>query len=172
MTDQNKAALAPSSLAGGEVHEAVALEVRMAMQDEMMASDANGGRVSQRIARANRAADTILAALSPEAPAREDWELNVSARAIKAILHGVADVEGGVWSFDHDMLVKASKRIAALTPRHEAPAEGAGEDADRLMQEFYLSRDYDPKAARPADTVKAAIAFALRARSSAPEARS
>ena len=62
---------APSSLAGGEVHDAISLEVRMAMQDEMMASDANGGRVLQRIERANRAADAILAALSPEAPARE-----------------------------------------------------------------------------------------------------
>ena len=36
------------------------------------------------------------------------------------------------------------------------------EVADRLMQEFYLSDSYDPNAARPADTVKAAIGFALR----------
>lgn len=35
--------------------------------------------------------------------------------------------------------------------------------AERLMQEFYLSSAYDPKAARPADTVQAAIAFALAA---------
>lgn len=35
--------------------------------------------------------------------------------------------------------------------------------AERLMREFYLSSAYDPKAARPADTVRAAIEFALSA---------
>lgn len=34
--------------------------------------------------------------------------------------------------------------------------------AERLTQEFYLSADYDPKAARHADTVQAAIAFAMK----------
>lgn len=36
-------------------------------------------------------------------------------------------------------------------------------EPDRLMQDFYLSPAYDPKAARHADTVKAAIAFTLDA---------
>lgn len=35
------------------------------------------------------------------------------------------------------------------------------ERADRLMQDFYLSKSYDPIAHRPADNVKAAIAFTL-----------
>lgn len=33
--------------------------------------------------------------------------------------------------------------------------------AEQLMIDFYASKDYDPKAARPADVVKAAIAFTL-----------
>ena len=45
----------------------------------------------------------------------------------------------------------------------KSPDAKATEVADRLMQDFYLSPAYDPKAARPADTVKAAIAFALAA---------
>jgi hypothetical protein len=41
-------------------------------------------------------------------------------------------------------------------------------DADRLMVDFYTSKFYDPKAARPADTVKAAIQFTLAALQSRP----
>jgi len=40
-----------------------------------------------------------------------------------------------------------------------APSDVAG----RMMQEFYVSAAYDPHAARPADTVQAAIAFTLQA---------
>lgn len=32
---------------------------------------------------------------------------------------------------------------------------------ERLLVDFYVSDSYDPKAARPADTVKAAIAFTI-----------
>lgn len=37
----------------------------------------------------------------------------------------------------------------------------AKDRAHKLMQEFYLSPSYDPKAERPADVVQAAIEFAL-----------
>lgn len=36
---------------------------------------------------------------------------------------------------------------------------------ERLMLDFYASKAYDPKAARPADTVKAAIGFTIGAMS-------
>lgn len=42
-----------------------------------------------------------------------------------------------------------------------ARAEIVEQTADKLMQDFYLSSHYDPKAARSADTVKAAIAYTL-----------
>lgn len=40
--------------------------------------------------------------------------------------------------------------------------------AEQLMIDFYASKDYDPKAARPADVVKAAIAFTIARVASAP----
>jgi flagellin-like hook-associated protein FlgL len=53
---------------------------------------------------------------------------------------------------------------SAVLPTQDTGAIKASvqdDDAERLMREFYLSASYDPKAKRPADNVKAAIAFAI-----------
>ena len=51
------------------------------------------------------------------------------------------------------------------------PAQSDVERAEQLMREFYVSRCYDPKAARNADTVKAAIAFTIAAMPTAGRVR-
>jgi len=52
----------------------------------------------------------------------------------------------------------------ACTCRAKEPEQANPvKDSELLMREFYLSRYYDPKAARPADNVKAAIEFAIEA---------
>lgn len=69
---------------------------------------------------------------------------------------------------DHERLAPnayhSAETLRDIANRLEAlrPTVGAGDgEADRLMQDFYLSNSYDPNAARPADIVKAAIAFTL-----------
>lgn len=54
---------------------------------------------------------------------------------------------------------EAAAYIEARTP----PTQVGDDVVERLMREFYVSSAYDPKAARPADVVKAAIKFALTA---------
>ncbi|SFS42954.1 hypothetical protein [Brevundimonas viscosa] len=71
------------------------------------------------------------------------------------------DLANEIRRVDGNHSLGAGALAEALMPFLSRPSPGEG-DADRLMQDFYLSADYDPKAARPADTVKAAIAFALR----------
>jgi hypothetical protein len=46
-------------------------------------------------------------------------------------------------------------------PSREGGSAASGFDPSRIMQEFYCSRYYEPKAARPADNVQAAIEMAL-----------
>lgn len=165
---------APSSLAGGGVMADLAV---LATCDDMVVShrdgDTNVGDVARR----------CLAALSPEAPAREGvdiaWfrtmveeKLKVATRADRAdalfpmgpeeaaLYHRTrADLLGWVL----DML---PSDMPALTPRHEAPAEGAGEmprcakcGAGPLGNCGYYGCE------TPRNTCP------LRARSSAPEAR-
>jgi hypothetical protein len=65
------------------------------------------------------------------------------------------------------LIVKAVNALPKLLDRLEA-FHAKPRSAFDLMQEFYLSSSYDPKAARPADTVQAAIAFTLAALQSAP----
>jgi hypothetical protein len=64
---------------------------------------------------------------------------------------------------EYETVWKMIEARCTRTPPTNTEAEGL---AERLMREFYLSDSYDPNAARPADNVKAAIAFAL---SSPPE---
>lgn len=49
----------------------------------------------------------------------------------------------------------------AMTEQHHDVAEVT--EANKLTREFFLSTSFDPKPARPADTVEAAIAFTLAA---------
>jgi hypothetical protein len=62
-------------------------------------------------------------------------------------------------------LVNAADDLRAayeVMARSDGPQKlGADDDAEWLMREFYLSPSYDPKAARPADNVKAAIQFTI-----------
>ncbi len=48
-----------------------------------------------------------------------------------------------------------------MTEQHHDAAEVT--EANKLTREFFLSTSFDPKPARPADTVEAAIAFTLAA---------
>ncbi len=54
-----------------------------------------------------------------------------------------------------DCMATSLEEIAAAIQARISP--------DEIMQDFYLSDSYNPKAERPADNVKAAIAFALGA---------
>lgn len=56
-------------------------------------------------------------------------------------------------------LRETAERALSLTTATDVSAE---DEADRLLIDFYVSPAYDPNAARPADIVKAAIAFALQ----------
>jgi hypothetical protein len=50
------------------------------------------------------------------------------------------------------------------SPTEPQSSQGLGPtgfDPSRIMQEFYLSRYYEPKAERPADNVQAAIEFTI-----------
>jgi len=69
-------------------------------------------------------------------------------------------VKGEHWPIKPDIFAATYEPVSAdrLEAFHAKPRS-----AFDLMQEFYLSPGYDPKAARPADTVQAAIAFTLAA---------
>lgn len=147
---------------------------------------------------ATRIADR-LAALSPEAPARVGGDALVAhfkamQRMATAYLvpEDYRDRDGRVtlhgthtnteqWkqgqrgaraeAFANDMIymLDGPEARSALTPRHEAPAEGAGE-IERLAA---VIADFCPKHASPVphDWMRNAASDFLRARSSAPEAR-
>lgn len=132
-------------------------------------------------------ADTILAALSPEAPAREGVA-KACAEFQEAIDYFEADVadalaedseRADLWDREVTVNIDALKTVmqAALTPRHEAPAEGAGEVlalADRLDADAAyfgdLSAANSPGWKQTLKDLRSAAKH-LRARSSAPEAR-
>lgn len=195
------AAPAPSSLAGGEVREAVA---RIIAPDLRWDRDAVVAEVSAMRAEINRSwettvehaaqyrfnlhlahravarskAEAILAALSPEAPAREGV-VKACADFQEAIDYFEADVadalaedseRADLWDREVTVNIDALKTVmnAALTPRHEAPAEGAGERAD-LITDLEALLDAEPVFVVN-HPIQRAI-NALRARSSAPEAR-
>lgn len=105
----------------------------------------------------------FLAALSPEAPARDEPVYHAVSQETRG------PVEDARRYREHE---ERFGKQPALTPRHEAPAEGAGE-RDRIIA-FLKERDEacgtvdadDAERAESADMI-----LALRARSSAPEAR-
>ncbi|MES2783006.1 MAG: hypothetical protein V4657_09435 [Pseudomonadota bacterium] len=70
---------------------------------------------------------------------------------------------GAIITFDQSCAMAKAAIDAVVMPT----SSGHSELADRLLQEFFLSKYFDPKAERPADVVKAAIAFALRQTSAA-----
>ena len=157
----------PSSLAGGafdHIHR-LAVEFNPAMHD-----------IDQVLSEINQIA---LAALSPEAPARVGAEPDgMTEDERRRWLAGRSDWREDEWQ-DHCGRhgceecrgeIPMTRPRAALTPRHEAPAEGAGEwiTGDQLhaiMQSFTDRADVSEIASK----INAAIT--LRARSSAPEAR-
>lgn len=121
-----QAAPAPSSLAGGEVPEAA----------KRLGSDIDEGRITDFAV--SRDIAIVLAALSPEAPARDGVEADGT---IYLMLHGMrswalemirkhgdpngTDYEQGQNDMGHRWVSSIDERLArldALTPRHEAPA--------------------------------------------------
>lgn len=131
------AAPAPSSLAGGEMRELIdaASEVR----DLLKATPAMNGRehigVGLRFVNAIEAAQRALAALSPEAPARDGATSGRAFTLGEGDLFEIADILRAargvkfVGSKDYALadeiarLIHDHPRNAALTPRHEAPAD-------------------------------------------------
>jgi hypothetical protein len=101
----------------------------------------------------------------------QEEALDLATLQSSAVLPSEAMIEAGktVWlryveasaeGEDREAVVAIYTAMRATTPT--APVQD--DDAERLMREFYLSASYDPKAKRPADNVKAAIAFALSSR--------
>ena len=195
----------PSSLAGGEVRARL-IETLKRIDDGIYDC-------------LNDQADAILAALSPEAPAREgvaakplDWRKPTETtghETCELIAPGLGGFYGlqrdadhwVVWQADDEYAFwKAETREAAiakaesdwqrvfaakaLTPRHEAPAEGAGEReslADAYIAGAMSVHEYwtenpgeaprgDPEFDEAAGDYAYSILSDLRARSSAPEA--
>lgn len=170
---------APSSLAGGE--DEIALIVAQACLD--YASD-TPSKFSERTVALGEitksATHRILAALSPEAPAREGvvsaWAVAAEKAASTEYASHMGDPDGRDDVLTAQMAaarVIEAHAVAALTPRHEAPAEGAGEAA-RIIA-CHLPIPETPDTVCLPITITAgdlrAIYAALRARSSAPEAR-
>ena len=117
-----QAAPAPSSLAGGISREEVVAIVRQFASPSWCSVD--------------RLVDTLLAALSPEAPAREGV-VKACADFQEAIDYFEADVadalaedseRADLWDREVTVNIDALKTVmsAALTPRHEAPASEGG----------------------------------------------
>ena len=181
---------APSSLAGGEVMRLVPDRVLtealywMARGYERVhsmprVSDTElANKIEAAKADLSRARDAspILAALSPEAPAREGV-VKACADFQEAIDYFEADVadalaedseRADLWDREVTVNIDALKAVmlAALTPRHEAPAEGAGEAmTEREVRQWIDACNHEPARQVLRDYL------ALRARSSAPEAR-
>lgn len=189
------AAPAPSSLAGGEWRPnpgynplpGERVDIRWGGEDAGRTKD--DGDLSDLwswdLSDGEDQTDTIqmwrphVAALSPEAPAREGVALERALKSLRALQDGAATAmpafEGNEAVYDflcaiHREAVKgqlASDDVtneAALTPHHEAPAEGAGEDI--------LERLRDIHRRNPSEYAECcSIIDALRARSSASEAR-
>ena len=144
MTDQNKAAPAPSSLAGGEVTNDDAptymrLAQSLSRHPEVMVVERSDPTLELTPDSLEHLLEDVfpLAALSPEAPAREEVEdetYEIGKRdgyeqAVQDIdLMTGGDGEFFVSTAGNDcpdvatMKSRISERFAALTPRHEAPA--------------------------------------------------
>jgi hypothetical protein len=82
---------------------------------------------------------------------------------LRDAMHGEPFLHDGCWCVSVDAALAGT--TMAL---EEQRAEIAAQDADKLMQEFYLSDSFDPYAKRRADVVTAAIKFALRSENSTP----
>lgn len=246
---KNAAAPAPSSLAGGEKYgdeTAEEIVIRWASWINDVSADMEepewGGKTHNDVLNERDFLVRVLAALSPEAPAREVCDLEgllttaltdelqdggaevpysiiaervaarvadeasapscaLTAAAEEALSflqnaplesgicccgdpisgHGYGSGHSPVDDLAYHSSQVAEKLQAALTPRHEAPAEGAGEDGHTRAARQRLDLIAHGAAARTvyhpstwSDEVAAfwADVSALRARSSAPEARS
>lgn len=101
--------------------EAVALQVRLAMQDEFLCGDV--GRVNHRVTRADKAADAILALLSRPAPETRGVEVDLLRRveALERDSHPPIDLEPMVLEIlEEQGLISASPSpegsLSALPP--------------------------------------------------------
>lgn len=185
------AAPAPSSLAGGEIVDDLAAHLASSIANlgfPVGLGIAPGKTVCTTAAQA--IIDTYgprLAALSPEAPAREVEWFGVTGAADETEALAVALFDArcpGIRMTDEDLhyyraaAQRAMKAVVdeldtpAITHRHETPAEGAGE-REALAAIMHRNMIPDEDGGFSFHDLKAAdqIMDYLRARSSAPEAR-
>lgn len=174
---------APSSLAGGKVSRAVACVGQVANGAQV--AEVYGGEWCLDPALEFRAhLRAILAALSPEAPAREGvvmaasdapmWADGIATDGENVAMAQKAETDHGghYWAVDGgngglDWEPTHFISLDALTPRHEAPAEGVGEEIEQIIYESFGLGSHSDAAQ---DAVRRITEY-LRARSSAPEAR-